>query len=150
MYTSGTTMTGTGRSTPSGREQEATLGQGAQEVLGKDAFLQLLLTQLRYQDPMKPVDDQQFLAQMAQFSALEQMQNLSSTMEQFVREQREINHLAQATNLLGRVVEVKGSSGQTYIGTVDAIQMLEGVPRLVVDQTMFHVQDVLRIVHNAS
>jgi len=47
--------------------------------LGKDEFLNLMILQLRYQDPLNPVDDKQFLAQMAQFTALEQMQNLNSS-----------------------------------------------------------------------
>ena len=46
--------------------------------MGKDAFLQLLVNQLRNQDPLNPVNDKEFLAQMAQFSTLEQMQNLAT------------------------------------------------------------------------
>ena len=49
--------------------------------MGKDAFLQLLVNQLRNQDPLNPVNDKEFLAQMAQFSTLEQMQNLNQSFE---------------------------------------------------------------------
>ena len=53
-------------------EAGSSTAQAIDNVLGKDAFLRLLTTQLRYQDPLKPIDDQDFIAQMAQFAALEQ------------------------------------------------------------------------------
>lgn len=52
------------------------------DVLGKDAFLKLLVTQLKNQDPLSPMDDKEFIAQMAQFSSLEQMKNLDKNLSQ--------------------------------------------------------------------
>ena len=55
-----------------------TTSNNAYNALGKDEFLQLLVTQMQYQDPLNPTSDTEFIAQMAQFSSLEQMQNLNN------------------------------------------------------------------------
>ncbi|MEI2663887.1 flagellar hook assembly protein FlgD [Rossellomorea sp. LJF3] len=57
------------------------------DILGKDDFLKILMTQLQNQDPMNPMQDKDFIAQMATFSSLEQMTNLTKTMEKFVDNQ---------------------------------------------------------------
>ena len=51
------------------------------QMLGKDSFLKLLVTQLRNQDPLNPIEDKEFIAQMAQFSTLEEIQNLTKTLQ---------------------------------------------------------------------
>ncbi|KAA9025872.1 flagellar hook assembly protein FlgD [Niallia endozanthoxylica] len=57
--------------------------------LGKDDFLKLLMTQLQNQDPSNPMQDTEFIAQMAQFSSLEQMTNMNSTLERFITQQQQ-------------------------------------------------------------
>ena len=61
------------------RENESRISSRNTGELGKDDFLNLLVTSLRFQDPLNPTDDKEFIAQMAQFSALEQMQNLNTS-----------------------------------------------------------------------
>jgi len=82
--------------------------------LGKDDFLKLLIAQLSHQDPTKPMTDQEFIAQMAQFSALEQMQNIAKS----------IDTMNQSQNFyyLGKYVIGRDSiSGEEVAGVVDAI-----------------------------
>jgi len=59
----------------------AAASRAVSNELGKDAFLRLLIAQLQNQDPLNPMDDREFIAQMAQFSALEQMTNMNKTLE---------------------------------------------------------------------
>jgi len=77
---------------------------GTDDLLGKDTFLQLLVTQLRYQNPMKPMDNGEFLSQSAQFSALEQMKTLNASVESLI-ELNESSSRTAALNLIGKYVE---------------------------------------------
>lgn len=66
-------------------------------ALGKDAFLQILITQLQNQDPTSPMDDKEFIAQMAQFSSLEQMQNMTKAMENLLASQEQTQLMNYST-----------------------------------------------------
>jgi len=93
--------------------------------LGMEDFLKVLLTQLTYQDPLKPMDNQQFMAQMAQFTSLEQTQQLNAKLEQLINNQASL----QSIGLIGRTVEVSSNSG-TLVGTVSALSFRDKSPVL--------------------
>lgn len=75
-------------------------------ILGKDDFLRILIAQLQYQDPLNPMDDREFISQMAQFSSLEQMTNMNSAIQQFVKQQTS-QTLVQHSELIGKRVTWK-------------------------------------------
>jgi flagellar basal-body rod modification protein FlgD len=104
-------------------EQEAA-GKRNTGDLGKDDFLNLLILQLQYQDPLNPTDDTEFIAQMAQFSALEQMQNLNasqtaqkaiSMLGKYVYAQTTDESTGATTTTQGHVQNVILSGTQTYV-----------------------------------
>lgn len=77
--------------------------------LGKEDFLHLLTVQLRYQDPMNPMENTDFIAQMAQFSSLEQLQNMNQSLEKGLGSEAQLQDAfrnSMATSLVGRTVEI--------------------------------------------
>ncbi len=87
--------------------------QSSNSELGKDQFLELLMTQLKNQDPLDPMDDKQFISQMATFSQLEQSINMSETLQQLSMQQSQSNFLAYS-NLINKEVTyaVYNSAGE--------------------------------------
>lgn len=92
-------------------------------ALGLQDFMKILLTQLTYQDPLKPLDNQEFMAQMAQFTALEQTQRLNDKVQQMIQNQAAL----QSVGLIGRTVEVTTETGRTS-GTVTALGVQGDAP----------------------
>jgi flagellar basal-body rod modification protein FlgD len=80
----------------------------AQKDLGKDAFMQLLISQMTYQNPLEPMENTEFIAQLAQFSALEQQQNIAAGIEMLALTQTAATN-SQMVNLIGKRVVVPGS-----------------------------------------
>jgi flagellar basal-body rod modification protein FlgD len=101
--------------------------------LGKQDFLKLLMAQLQNQDPLKPMDDSQMIAQMAQFSALESTQNLTGVIQQSSNMQTVI----QAGALIGKYIEAQQADGSSISGAVSGVtfQLTNGMeaPTLLVD-----------------
>ena len=100
------------------KQNTTTEGRTVSNELGKDDFLKLLITQLQNQDPTDPMENQDFIAQMAQFSSLEQMTNMSTSfakMASFISSQ-------EATGTLGKTVELN-------VGDTTTIGIVEGATR---------------------
>ena len=86
------------------------------EQFGKDTFLKLLVAQLRYQDPTSPTDGAEFLAQTAQFTVVEKLEELAKTNAELLSAER----LTTATSLIGRHVTYTNSEGTEATGVVTA------------------------------
>ena len=109
------------------------------ESLGKDDFLQLLITQLTHQDPTEPMKDRDFIAQMAQFSTLEQITNMSKDFGQLAG----ILSTSQALGLLGKTVEISDGD-QLITGVVEEVSGRE-YPRVFVDGRYFDFEKVEKV-----
>ncbi len=96
--------------------------------LGFESLLQIILTQLTYQDPLKPMDNFEFVSQLGQFSQIQQAQSLNDKMDNLLSAQS----ANQATGLLGQTVDVPAGS-TTISGTVTAISFVNGQPRLSIE-----------------
>ena len=96
--------------------------------LGKDAFLKILIAQLSNQDPLDPLKDQDFIAQMAQFSTLEQMTNMNKSIDQ-------MNALSRGTavSYIGRTVEYENDDGLKEYGKVAYLRFENSGTILVTD-----------------
>jgi flagellar basal-body rod modification protein FlgD len=106
-----------------GSSQAATSAFG----LGFDALLKIILTQLTYQDPLKPMDNFQFVSQLAQFSQIQQGQTMNDRLEALVSAQA----TGQATSLLGAKVDIPAGA-TTLSGKVIAVTFDNGTPRITI------------------
>src|SRR6185312_2828954 len=88
-------------------------------VLGKDDFLKLMVAQMKNQDPMNPADDKDNIAQMAQFSSLEQITNLASATQELATRMT----LTQNVGLLGHDVTYTKADGTSGTGKVDGLDL---------------------------
>lgn len=98
--------------------------------LSFESLLKIILTQLTYQDPLKPMENFEFVSQLAQFSQIQQGQAISDSLTQLVAAQS----ASQATGLLGRKVDIAVGTG-SLVGTVKAVSFQTGDARLTVEMT---------------
>ncbi len=111
---------------------------GGQDM-DKDAFLQLLVAQMKYQDPMEPTSNTEYIAQYAQFSQVEAISNMATSMD-----------LSRASGLVGQEVYIKttGSDGEAdYVqGKVDYVVYEGGKPYLSINESLYSLEDLDTVV----
>ncbi len=109
--------------------------------LGKDAFLKILLAQMRNQDPLKPADSTAMIAQLAQFSSLEQMQNLNNKIDQLLG----VQLLGELSGLVGQVVTFSGENDEVLQGTVQSLIWNGNRSQLRVNDTLVPIGRLLEV-----
>lgn len=110
--------------------------------LDKDAFLKLLITQLRTQDPLNAMEDKEFIAQLAQFSALEQTNEMATGLNNLALS----NASTQAINLIGKKVEyLDPETSELTQGTVSSVQLFSEGPSLIVGEKHLTLSDVVSV-----
>ncbi len=117
-------------------------GAKANAALDKNDFLKILITQLSHQDPTQPMDDKAFIAQMAQFSSLEQMTNMSEGLAKVAT----LVAKSQAVGLLGNAVDI-ANGGETVTGIVEAVTAGD-YPQLLVNGQYYDYSQVQKVKTN--
>ncbi len=112
----------------------------------KDMFLQLLVAQMKYQDPSNPADSSEFLAQTAQFTALEKMQEVADQTSQLVALQVAFG----ASSLVGRTVTFPAADGTISTGVVGSVQFGATGPVLKVDGNDVHLASVQSVADGST
>jgi flagellar basal-body rod modification protein FlgD len=106
-------------------------GTGSQSLTQAN-FLQLLVTQMSSQDPLNPESDTDFAAQLAQFSSLQESQDMQSDLQNI-----------QATGLIGQVVTVLPKTGGSSVtGVVSSVQIAAGVPAIIVNNQPYGLNQI--------
>ncbi|AHH10451.1 flagellar hook assembly protein FlgD [Borrelia coriaceae] len=108
--------------------------------LGRDDFLKLLITQLKYQDPTDPMKDKEFIAQMAQFSSLEQMTNMSKSFESLAS----VLGISKELDLLGKIVEFEHGDGEIVKGRVTNVKT-GIIPQIMIDGKYYVYDNILSV-----
>lgn len=124
-------------------ETEATKKNKSNNTLGKEAFLQLLVAQMQHQDPLEPMENTEYVSQLATFSQLEALQNMDSALSG-----------GQAANLVGKSVIMKSTSSVTgetsyTAGVVDYVVYENGSAYLVINEERFAYEDLDTVVSDA-
>jgi flagellar basal-body rod modification protein FlgD len=113
----------------------------AQSTLTTQDFLQLLANQMQNQDPLKPMDDSAYLAQMAQFTSLQQMNTLSSTVSTMSNSQQQL----AAVSYIGATVTMSNGNNGTVSGQVTSVDTSGTMPQLMVNGAPYPLTSLLSV-----
>ena len=114
---------------PAGPNATTTNQSNPGAILGKDDFLKLLVAQMKNQDPMSPQDNTQSIAQMAQFSSLEQMTNLVQSFDQLDQSMT----VERGVSFIGKTVSYVAANGSSQQGIVQSVDLSGDQPTLTID-----------------
>ena len=124
--------------------REAPQSTEANSELGQDAFLKLLVAQLKYQDPLNPADGAEFLAQTAQFTMVEKLSDLEAQGQSTVTSQQQM----QAAQLVGRQVTYVDSTGNLVEGVVESAEYTPDGQSLTIDGQAVELDNITKVVGN--
>ena len=115
---------------------------GPNQVVNRDAFMTLLVTQLKNQSPLEPVQNEDFIAQLAQFSMLEGSESTNDRLTELLH----VQQLGEGANMIGRKVTYRDpSSGETLPGIVSSVEVIEGQVKLDIGGERIPLSSVLRV-----
>ena len=115
---------------------------GFNAELGRQQFLDLLVTQLQHQDPLEPVGQQEFIEQLAQFSVVEGVEQLNMQFEDFLK----IQTLADGADFVGRHIEYEASDGSTQTGQVSEARVINGQLSLTVGEAIVPLHNIAALI----
>ena len=137
--TAGINTNGSVQNSSNNTTLNSTTAKTSNTALDKDSFLQLLVAQMKYQDPLEPASNTEYIAQLATFSQVEELQNVSKSMTN-----------AQANGLMGKTVVLKTTSDsgvESYVGgKVERVVDQDGKTYLGVDGKLYDVNDLDSVV----
>lgn len=139
---------GTVANTSQNVSTQATTVPNPNAQLTENSFLQMMVTQMQYQDPTSPVNNTQFLAQLAQYSTLQQIMNLSSTentMLSAIQQLASSIDMNMGQQMIGKTVSLKDTAGNSVSGTVSAVQSSNNQSEVVVNGTAYPISSVTSI-----
>ena len=139
QYVDGQLLTQTQNAQSNTKTKEGTRAEKGSNEMDKDAFLQLLVAQMKYQDPLEPTSNTEYISQYATFSELEQMQNMAGNLT-----------LSRASETVGKevIIETKSENGEskTVQGYVEKVVYNGSKAYLSVDGTLYSIDDLKQVI----